>query len=102
MSRRVPVEGSQPSITANSIISISPTQNVGSEKPKDRRRHDPLRNCPVLGVEPGIETRAGSRGVIAIRSETKRQLHRGRHVLQDQLQAAGLLAKDEGAFRNPR
>ena len=28
-----PVEGSQPSMTANTMISISPTQNVGSEKP---------------------------------------------------------------------
>src|SRR5687767_10184011 len=29
-----PVEGSQPRITANTMISISPTQKVGSEKPR--------------------------------------------------------------------
>ncbi|WP_456316609.1 hypothetical protein [Teichococcus aestuarii] len=29
-----PVEGSQPSCTANTMISISPTQKVGSEKPR--------------------------------------------------------------------
>ena len=29
-----PVEGSQPSITANTMISIRPTQKVGSEKPR--------------------------------------------------------------------
>ena len=29
-----PLEGSQPSITENTMISIRPTQNVGSEKPR--------------------------------------------------------------------
>ena len=29
-----PVDGSQPSCTANTMISISPTQKVGSEKPR--------------------------------------------------------------------
>ena len=29
-----PFDGSQPSITANTMMSIRPTQNVGSEKPR--------------------------------------------------------------------
>src|SRR5262245_42424360 len=29
-----PVDGSQPSCTANTMMSTSPTQNVGSEKPR--------------------------------------------------------------------
>ncbi len=35
-----PVEGSQPSITAKIMISISPTQNVGSENPRIEVDHD--------------------------------------------------------------
>ena len=44
-----PFDGSQPSITENTMISIRPTQNVGSEKPRIE---------PAMIVAPGDAVRA--------------------------------------------
>ena len=49
-----PVEGSQPSMTANTMMSMSPTQKVGRLKPRIEPAMTVLRDR-AFGLQPGVE-----------------------------------------------
>ena len=77
-----PFDGSQSSSTANTMISIRPTQNVGSEKP----RIEPAmieRPATPLGFRPA-HSPSGMPSTTAISIAADRELHRRRHALEDE------------------
>jgi hypothetical protein len=79
-----PVEGSQPSITANTMISISPTQKVGSEKP----RIEPAMMARLAG-DSGLRPAYMPSGMPTTTARMKAangELERRRHALQDELE----------------
>ena len=77
-----PFDGSQPSITENTMISIRPTQNVGSEKP---RIEPAMIERPAMPF--GLQSRPQpERDAEHDRDQHRRQreLHRRRHPLEDE------------------
>ena len=77
-----PFDGSQPSITEKTMISISPTQNVGQREAEDRAGHDrPAGDAVRPQARPHAERNAEHD---RDQHRGERELQRRRHPLEDQ------------------
>ena len=83
-SRRGRSAAASPSHTENTMISMSPTQNVGRLKPEDRARHDRFRRRGCRACRPA-QRPSGRPSTIAITIARQRELDGRRHALEDEI-----------------